>query len=110
MKKLLRHFIISIIIVAIFIGLGYVGYISTGEAFLARVDYGGGEMIGYYGIGFYVVEYHPLSGPGEPSGGGSDFFIDPNSTFVYVILFTGIQLLISLCISRIKKKKNNVPS
>ena len=109
MKKLLRYLIISIIIVTIFIGLGYAVYISTSEAFLARVDYGGGEMIGYYGIGFYVVEYHPLTYPCGPSG-GSDFFFDLRSTLIYLVLFTGIQYLISICINRFRKKKDNIPS
>lgn len=59
MKKLLRYLIISIIIVTIFIGLGYAVYTCTDNAFLAR-ELPGGEMSAHVGIGFVVEKYYPL--------------------------------------------------
>lgn len=104
MKRLLRHLIISAIIVAIFIGLGYAVYKATDEAFLTR-ELHGGEMSAHVGIGYVVEKYYPLSQAGDPPG-GSQFYIDFKSALLFVALFTGIQFLISTCISRFKKKKD----
>lgn len=107
MKKLLRYLIISIIIVTIFVGLGYAVYAITDEAFLTR-ELSGGDMSAHVGIGFVVEKYYPLSQPGDPPG-GSLFYIDFTSALLYVALFTGIQFLISICINRLKKKRHSIP-
>ena len=60
-EKLPKYLIISIIIVAVFIGIGYISYITTGEAWLTVRTYGG-EMTGNIGIGFMVDSYYPLFG------------------------------------------------
>ncbi len=109
MKKLLRYLIISIIIVTIFIGLGYAVYTCTDNAFLAR-EFPGGEMSAHVGIGFVVEKYYPLCTEEDDLMGGSLFYIDFVSALFFVILFTGIQFLVSICISRLKMKKHNIPS
>lgn len=95
MKKLPKYLIISIIIVAVFIGIGYISYITTGEAWLTVRTYGG-EMTGNIGIGFMVDSYYPLVRDGLPSYGGNRFYIAPVSVVVFIALFTGIQYLVSV--------------
>lgn len=80
MKKLLRYLIISIIIVTIFIGLGYAVYTCTDNAFLAR-ELPGGEMSAHVGIGFVVEKYYPLCTEEDDLMGGSLFYIDFVSAF-----------------------------
>ena len=109
MKKLLRYLIISIIIVTIFIGLGYAVYTCTDKAFLA-IRNSGGEMDAHVGVGFVVEKYYPLCTPEDNMMGGSLFYIDFASALFFVALFTGIQFLVSICISILKKKKHNILS
>lgn len=109
MKKLLRYLIVSVIIVTIFIGLSYAVYTFTDNAFLAR-EFSGGEMSAHVGIGFVVEKYYPLCTPEDDMMGGSLFYIDFASALFFVALFTSIQFLVSICISRLKKKKHKIPS
>lgn len=98
------YLLVSILIVAVFIGLGYATYTSTGKAFPARRSHGGGELVTYNGVGFYVEMLYSLS---DDPGVGSTFYIDAGSIIFYVLYFTGLQYLIATLVKEIKKKRES---
>ena len=108
MKKWMRYILISVVIVAAFIGLGFITYTATGKAFPAK-SFSGGEIVTYKGIGFTVDKFYPETQVGDPAGGSySHFYIDVVSVISYILLLTGIQWLITVLINKLRKNKNTV--
>ncbi len=104
MKKWMRYILISVLIVAVFIGLGYVTYTATGNTFPTK-SFSIGEIVTYKGIGFTVDKFYPEVRAGDPEG-GSNFYVDVVSVISYVLVFTGTQWLIAVLINKLKKNKN----
>ncbi len=95
MKKLVRYLVVSVVIVSVFIGLGYLTYTIFEKPFPA-IKFAGGEINTYVGIGYTVDRYYPEMNIEEPvSYTKSKFLISFVLIIVDIILITAIQWVIA---------------
>lgn len=103
MNKLIRYLIISLAVILIFIGLGYLTY-SIFEAPFPALRMEGGEINVYVGIGYTVEKYYPLVSVFDTNDyTRSKFFISFVSIITCTVIFTAIQLVIA----SVRKKRKN---
>jgi hypothetical protein len=104
MKKLTRYLIVSLAIILIFIGLGFLTYKIAGTPFPA-LEFQGGEISVYVGIGYTVEKYYPeisIDDPGDYTR--SQFFLSFISIITYMVIFTAIQWIVAAIRKKSKQK------
>lgn len=104
MKKILRYFIVSAVIVFLLIGIGYITFAIIGKPFPA-INSVGGEYECSYGIGYVAERWYPLLQVGDVYTGNTSRF-----SLNYITLIAGIVsvIVIQFIIDSIRKslKKN----
>ncbi|MGI6669575.1 MAG: hypothetical protein ACOX4M_09475 [Acetivibrionales bacterium] len=106
MKRWVRYIVVSAMIVAAFILIGYVSYLITGWAFPSIYLGTGGEVGHYAGIGFFVDRHSPFTTVYEMGlGTEGRFYVVAVSVIFFILLFTGIQWLIAVIKNKRKKAK-----
>lgn len=108
MNKLFRYLIISLAVVVLFIGLGYLTYSITGTPFPAK-EVQGGEISEFLGIGYTVEKYYPLvSADDIDQYTDSKFILSLTSIFAYIIIITAVQWVAAAVRRKSKQKTSNV--
>ncbi len=106
MKKMLRYFIVSAVIVFLLIVIGYITFVVIGRPFPAR-NFAGGEYESFYGIGYVAERWYPLLQAGEVyTGELSRFSLSYITMIAGMVSVIVIQFIIDSIIKSLKKNRS----